>query len=417
MKLFLALWLSMHAPQDTVTFSVAEALSRGSRSSLVLQSARDRSRAAEARLDQAAAWPNPTLGLSAENVGQQSEFTGVQGARGLEGQAVVRFGLPLGVERSGRLRDARANADLAHAAQRLDEVAVRRELLGAIGAVLADQIRTSSAARELETVARLADALALQAESGRASRGEAARADLARGMASSRLARREAELASSGAELARLLGLAVGTPVRIEPTSCSAPGSAPPLVDPDPPEVRVARARVEAAEGVRQVARGLRLPDLVPEVGVRRTQGLTGLYLGLSTELPLFDRGSRRLDAAVADVSALEAEREDVERRMEAAKSAAGRTLEALTRGGAAFDATWFGNLELAVSAAEARFREGEGSLLELLDSRRARIQALDDYAAWQVEWWSARVEVARLDGRPIDGSLVCMDPFRETSR
>ena len=41
--------------------------------------------------------------------------------------------------------------------------------------------------------------------------------------------------------------------------------------------------------------------------------------------------------------------------------------------------------------------------------------QALDDYAAWQVEWWDAQARLSRLQGTPPDASLLCTDPFRES--
>jgi len=81
---------------------------------------------------------------------------------------------------------------------------------------------------------------------------------------------------------------------------------------------------------------------------------------------------------------------------------------------GVQFDDAWFASLEQAVTAAQARFDAGEGTLTELLDSRRARLEALDDYHAWLSEWWTARMELARAEGRPPSAALLCTDPFRE---
>ena len=77
-------------------------------------------------------------------------------------------------------------------------------------------------------------------------------------------------------------------------------------------------------------------------------------------------------------------------------------------------DADWFAALDQTVTAAEARFELGEGTLFELLDHRRARLQALDDYALWLSEWWNARAQALRLRGGTPDASLLCTDPFRE---
>ncbi|NNF29266.1 MAG: TolC family protein, partial [Gemmatimonadetes bacterium] len=97
------------------------------------------------------------------------------------------------------------------------------------------------------------------------------------------------------------------------------------------------------------------------------------------------------------------------------ARVAAREGMVALESGGAVFDEDWFNALDRAVTAAEARYELGEGTLFELLDSRRARLQALDDYHAWLAEWWAARARLARLEGRAVDADLICLDPFRET--
>jgi outer membrane protein TolC len=174
-----------------------------------------------------------------------------------------------------------------------------------------------------------------------------------------------------------------------------------------PPELRAAEARVDAARGATEVARGIRMPDFAPQVGVRRTQGQTGLYVGLATSLPLFDRGSERIGASIAEENTAMAERRDLEQRWEAARAGARGVLESLER-----DGVWFESVDQTVEAAEARYELGEGTLYELLDGRRARLQALDDYALWMSEWWGARLELERLDGRAAPASVICMNPF-----
>ena len=115
-----------------------------------------------------------------------------------------------------------------------------------------------------------------------------------------------------------------------------------------------------------------------------------------------------RETAALADLALVEA-------RVAARREAARRGLDALERAGGSFTESWFTALDQTVAAAEARFALGEGTLFELLDHRRARLQALDDYARWLAEWWAARAELARLSGQTPDATLLCTDPFRET--
>lgn len=404
-------------PPDTVRLDAPAALQRALEASPILSAARHRAEAAEDRAGQARAWANPVFSVSGENVGQQRAFTGATGWQGIEGQAVLTTAFPFGPERAGRIRAARAEGSAGAALADQADLDVRAVILASIGGYLTERALTASAREERATLDRIADALARQAAAGRSSRGDAARAELARGMARTALARRQAQSAARAEELARLLGLEPGTPVAVDVGTCRTPPPTAREAPTDPPAVRVARARVEAARGGVQLARGLQLPDLDPQVGVRRTGGQSGLYLGLSTTLPLFDRGSRRLAAARADEGAALEELRAAEAEQAAALAAARQRLTLLEEAGRAFDAAWFEQAEQAVTASEARFTLGEGTLLELLDSRRARLQALDDYHAWQSEWWSARVDLARLEGRAPDATLLCTDPFRETSR
>ena len=403
---------------DTVSLDVAVALQRGLEQSPVIVAAYSRAEAASGRAAQATSWRNPTLAVSAENVGQQVEFTGREGLPGLEGQAIVRTELPLGSERSGAIRIARAEERVAVADREATELRIRRSLMDAFGRFVRDQLYAETAAQELSTLTRITEALQLQAELGRAALGDAARADLARGLAATRLGRREAELGRGRAELAVLLGYSPETVVRLVVGRCESLERESQRVDGfTAPSVRAAEAQVEAARGSVEVARGIRLPDVLPELGLRRSGGRTGLYLGVSTQLPFFDRGSRRIAAAHAEESAALAERTAAERAWASGRAGTLAALSALERSGTSFDATWFDSLEQTVVAAEARFEMGEGTLVELLDSRRARLQALDDYHAWLAEWWAARVELSVLEGTPPSPELLCMDPFRELAR
>jgi cobalt-zinc-cadmium efflux system outer membrane protein len=423
---------AMQVPVDTVTLAVDTALDRGLAIAPALEASGYRVEAASRSALQAGSWPNPLLGVSVENLGQSEEFTGIPGAEGLEGQAILTVPLPLGKERSGSRLRAEAEALAAKAGAEATVLQFRTELLASIGALLRDQVLVTSAREEADALDGIAEALAAQAEAGRAPAGDAARARLAAGMAHTRLARREGAFVVSSAEISRRLGYAASTVVRLDAPVCTADavtgaggsrgagrvsGDAPAsgeAADEEllPPELRAAEARVDAARGATEVARGTRMPDFAPQVGVRRTQGQTGLYVGLATSLPLFDRGSERIGASIAEENTAMAERRDLEQRWEAARAGARGVLESLERAGAHFDGVWFESVDQTVEAAEARYELGEGTLFELLDGRRARLQALDDYALWMSEWWGARLELERLDGRAAPASVICMNPF-----
>jgi outer membrane protein TolC len=408
--------LGLQTPPDTVTLSVAEAFEQALATSPEMITARSRAEAARNRAAQSLAHGNPRLTIAAENIGRTRELVGLDAPDGIEGQAVFTTALPFGPTRSGTVGMARAAGATGEAQGRLEEQTATLATLAALGSLLRAQAMVEHGQIEAETLDQLAEALALQAREGRAAASEAARAQLARGLAATALARREGALAVAMADVTRRLGLAPDAWVELDLPRCT-PGSnsstEPPLAT-SLPEAEIAAARVDAARWSVDVARGVAAPDLEPQIGLRRGGGYSALYLGFSTTLPLFDRGSRGVAAARDETRAAEAELALVESRLAADVVAARRSLEALEHAGGVFTTTWFDALEQAVTAADLRYELGEANLYELLDHRRARLQALDDYAVWQAEWWQARTHLSRLTGRSPDAALLCSDPFRE---
>jgi len=411
-------------PVDTIRIDIGEAFRLGIESSPELNSVRWRSEAASSRASQARAWPNPTLLVTAENVGQQSAFTGLDGVEGVEGQVVLRPSLPFGAERTGSILVASAEERSARAGVDAVEHAVRVEMTAVIAAFIRDRALVRNALEEWATLSEIADAIERRAQAGRSSAGDAARAELARGLAGTRLARRQVALGQGTTALARMLGQPPETEVELEVSACRVAPEGVMALDPsesraiaDLPALRIAESAVDAARGSIELARGVGRPDIHPEVGLRRTGGQTGLYLGIGASVPIFDRGRERVEAARAELEAASAERLGVERRWEAARHGAAAALGALERAGSHFDNRWFASLDVTVAATDARYRVGEGTLFELLDSRRARLEALDDYHAWQAEWWIARAELARAQGRAPGAETICVDPYREALR
>lgn len=412
----LAFLLFSPAPADTVHLPVTAAFQEAMEAAPELVVARHLALSAEHQAAQSGAYPNPGLSVTAENLGAERAITGLDAPDGVEGQAVLTFALPWGPTRSGALGSSRANRAAAAADLRIAEFTAAEGVVSALGRLLRQQTLVENSRLEVETLARLEEVLDRQLQEGRASVSEAARIQMARGLAATHLARREASLADLMADMTRRLGRAPEEWIELEAVRCTAsPSLLAPADEPEVPERELASAQRDAARASVSLARGLAWPDLQPQVGLRRGAGVSALYLGFSTSLPLFDRGSRGVAAARSRERAAEAHVALVDARLRADRVAAERTVAALSRAGAVFTEEWFQALESAVGAAEARYQVGEGSLFELLDSRRARLQALDDYATWEAEWWEARARLARLRGLEPDASLLCTDPFRES--
>jgi len=391
---------------DTLVMTADEAFRRALESAPTLEASRSRTLAAGALVRQAGAWTNPVLSVTAENLGATQPTTGIAGMRGLEGQAVIGGLLPIGGDRGALRAGAEARLLEARSLELRTEADLRVAVVDAIATAGRDEERLRRAREEASGLEALAVALTAQAATGRASDGEAARAHLAMVSAHTVAAEVAADAAYSRERLTVLLGLAPGTPVHVRLPSCTAPTSTPTPMQ--LPEVAVATARRQAAAATVSQLRAARIPDLTPQVGVRRSAGVSALYLGFSIGLPLFDRSGASIAAAASEEAALQAELDRVEREAAAERASATQGLIVLEEAGTRYTDAWSTALDLAVRSAEARYRLGEGTLTELLDGRRARLQALDGYETWRADLFGQRARVARLSGTPIDATTLC---------
>ena len=144
--------------------------------------------------------------------------------------------------------------------------------------------------------------------------------------------------------------------------------------------------------------------------GLRRTAGYSGLLLGVSMELPLLRSGAAAEESARFQAEAAEALRMDLERRVAAQRAGADAALASLAQAAQAFDATLLVDLDRAVRAQQSRLDQGEGTIAELLDARRARVNTLNEYAEWRAMRVDLRARRTRLAGRPVDAQVLCED-------
>lgn len=395
------------SPVDTVRLQAADALELARRHAPSVAAASSRAQAARYGVAAARAWRNPSVNAVAENLGAQREVTGRDGLAGVEGQITLSSWLPLGGDHGAAIRVAEAQAAGASAGLTLAEQEAAYAVVESIALVERDRSALEAARSEGAALDRFATAMARRAEEGRTAGGDAARARLEAATAAARAARLEAALVGSEAMLARLLGLAPGTPFTVAAGACE-PGAGS-----EQPHAReaVAAAQVASARAEADRQRGLGVPDLTPQIGLRRTGGFSGVIVGLSVDLPVLSRGRAAAAAARAEAQAREAEHQAVVTRLAAERYHAEQAVTVLDASRNRFDAEWRRDLSRAVAAAEARYDAGEATLAELLDARRARLSALDDYEGWRAERRMARASLARARGAPVEAAVLCDDP------
>jgi len=391
-------------PSDTLTLTLGEALERAVSQAPALLAAESRAEAAEARTRQARLWTNPSLQLAAENVGAARDVTGYPGLRGMEGQILIGATLPLGGDRSARIFRTEAEARVMGAAAAVTEADLRRRTLEIAAGAVRDRRLAALALEEAQGLDALASNLLRQAEAGRISEGEAARAELAAVSGWTEYARIRSQAALSGAELGRLLGVDSLT-VQVDIPDCVAGWTPEPGIL---PETDLLQARTEAAEGRTREARAAGIPDITPQAGLRRSAGISSLYLGIEIPIPLFNRNQGEREAALGEASAVREDARDMRLGLQAQRDAAIRSLVAVEEAGARFGQDWGRALDRTLEAAEARYRLGEGTLTELLDSRQARLQALGDWERWKADRLIWRARAARYSGQEITAGSVC---------
>jgi len=114
------------------------------------------------------------------------------------------------------------------------------------------------------------------------------------------------------------------------------------------------------------------------------------------------------VEAAAASTRAAREEERGAETLWASALHGHRQVLAALEGAAEAFDGEWRQALELTVSAQNAAFQEGEGTLEGLLQARRARLESLEELRGWQTEVRAARLALYALEGRIPDERALC---------
>ena len=411
MLAFVMLGLLQQAP-DTLRLDATEALRRAVAGAPAIRAAAARDSASQALISRAGSWRNPVFSITAENLGAEVQTTGKSGLAGIEGQAILEQTLTLGGDRGAAIDEAKARAGAAGATWAGTEADVRLQAISAIALAERDAANARFSAQESVVLRQVASMMSRRAAEGRSSGGDAALATLEAASAASMAARRGALAAESQAELARVVGAAPGEYVTVETSGCPVTPSVSAPVR--PAELVRSDFDVAAADAAVAVARAARVPDLRPSAGLRRTQGFSGLWLGLSLDIPIMRSGSAAEQAARYQADAAREEREALVRQVAARGAGADAALRQLDQASGVFDAQLVGDLERAVRSAESRYAAGEGTLVELLITRRARLLLLTEYEEWRAAQRIARARAARLNGVPIDAEMLCDSTGRQ---
>lgn len=367
-------------------------------------------RAAEARRLQAGLMPNPKLEVEVEEVAGPGPRSGFDGA---ETTILLSQLIELGEKRRKRTELASLEKKLTGwdwEAKRLD---VFTEVTKAFVAVL-----TAQQERELtEDLVRLSrevlDTVRQRVQAGKDSPVEEtkaqvalARAEIEFEKANKRLESARKQLSATWAGKSPVFEKAAGDLDSIVPIAPF--DDLVSLLDQNPDMARWA-LELEQRKGALELAKANSIQDVRLGGGMQRFNKTddNAVVFGVAIPIPLFDRNQGNVLEAGHQLAKAKAQRRAVEAHMYAALA------EDYARLSSAFtEATDLGNkvLEGAQSAFDATsegYRQGKLNFLDVLDAQRTLFEARAQYINALASYQTAKADVERLIGRPIDGLAV----------
>lgn len=359
-----------------------------------------RAELARARAGSEGLYPNPSIDWE-----RQEAF-----APNAQAQDLVRATVPL--DFSGRRGARRALAEVEASLAEADAAVIRAEavegaLLAFYGGLAAER-RLRSYQETQEAIDEASRVVRSREATGEASGYASARLAIEAELARSRLEEARLQASTRRALLAALLG-APAPPERLSGTLDveAAPALAALLSDAASrrPERAALRDAESAAGRARSAADFAWVPRLDLSGGYNRQQGQSenivghGYTVRLAVEIPLFDHGQRERAESAAASSGVTARREALEARVTAEVRAQHARLVGLLAERRRFETSVAEPLEVLSRAAASGYREGERTVIELVDAQRAVADARERAVALDLAARNAEIALRRASG------------------
>jgi outer membrane protein TolC len=316
----------------------------------------------------------------------------------------VRQEFPRAAKRKLRGQLRVLEADRLADERRLAELSIRRDA----SVAWLDRWRAESAqhlaVQTLDAAQLQADAAAIDVRSGAATQADYVSALVNLERSRDAVAQREQASDEARFRLERWIGAAAHRPVPLEaPTLPPPPATVDVLAHlPTHPELIVLQQRIDEAQAGVELAQAGRLPDWRVEFGYgyrREYSDMVMLQVGM--DLPLFrgNRQNRDMASALAMGEAATAQWEDGKRRLESRALEACRDFERINARLAAYDRTIEPQTNVGIEAATAAWRSGRGTLGQVIEARRVRLDVLLARLDLQYDALERRVELDYLSG------------------
>jgi cobalt-zinc-cadmium efflux system outer membrane protein len=372
-----------------------------------LAAARSRIETARAEVVGAGVLPNPrfTYGRYQLSSRRNTMFEG-----NVQENLLMELPVQIAGQREARIEAAEKAVDATAAGVEAEFAGLFRDVAGVFLRLQGGRERVAILEQAVNDMTYLRSLVAGRQEAGSASPYDLTRISVETQSVDSRVQNARSDLAATAAELGSMLGLPDWRPSAVgnlAPLGVAAESA--PLLrsaetrNPDLEAMR--KAEIAAQAGIEQADRE-RWPNPVLQVGAAYTDRPYGMtpYYGISMELPLFDRGQGRVARAEAEKAAVQKERSLVAART---RVEIDRAVELLKRRRATrqeYERDVLAQLPNLKQMAEASYRFGQGTLLELLDASRART----DIRLTYLDMLQAEAE-AELDALRAAGSLLAV--------
>lgn len=329
-------------------------------------------RAAEAGVNQAGRWANPTLEIQRENFEGSGAYGGTDRA---ETTYSLRQPLELGGDRSARRRIAESERDVARIGAGLQRLDVVEEVEHAfIDAQAAEAVRVVADER-LATARDLADAVDRRVRAARDPfmAGSRAQARLAEAEIEAESARRSA--ISTRNRLASYWGGPGDFTVELASFDTLREID---LDDRRAPDLQLAEARAGRADAQLSLERARRVPNVDLQAGMREFNETdeTALVVGIAVPLQLWDRNSDNVARARAERDRAQHQREAFSRTIARQRAALVSQIETARLEVEGLDARVIPSSEEALRFARDGYARGAFSYIDVLEAQRALSEA-----------------------------------------
>lgn len=370
------------------------------------------SRALEARILQAGRPPNPTLDVTAQDLGA-SRVLGSDSDQPVQPQTTLQLSqvIELGGKRTARRRLAERNRDLAHWDYETARIDVLTEVSRAFTDVLTAQETLALTDETIRLVTQVQENVAARVAAGVVSPIEETRANVALAAVRAEAARARRVLDASRTRLALQWGSPTATfpsvvgDLKAEPPPLPAVGGLAAMLDQNPELARWA-AEVLQREASLALEQAKRVVDVAVSAGYRRytTVESNAFVVGASIPLKLFDRNKDGIEEARLRVAKAYEERRAAEARVAAGLADAYAALATAHDEITILRTAVLPGAQQTFDAVTEGYRLGRFGFLEVLDAQRTLISAGSQYLRALSDYYKAVATVERLIGAPLPG-------------